>query len=497
MSSLAKKSIITAAALLFLAAIAVTVVVTKHYGGVREVLQMPAVALGPRGKQDGFALVSVTRGSPDDSNVVLPGDAKMFLAAPQSSGDTILWIAPPVLPPTRLLRATTLLDSSYLQSFYSIWVKSSAGDVFRVPWHYEGGCLEDGGEPCIDTRSASTSPHIIAAVIPSGYPADVRYFDVYISDPFHHLAHWRLTKLPKMLRPDTTIRSAYSRHGISISMIAVRQLLGKGSGSWPLVKLTITLGRLPTATRHKWSVLERRDNVPSLEWEPVRLPWMRSTSDQGLHSEHLEDWVFSPDRSSSGQIAQFSSPYVRDNNTATFRGTLFEYENRVDSVDLRNVSIDTVKAYEDGFVADTYCLDLPHKVELISGSGLTFQLPKQHKSASEFLSMSENSLNVVWHISPVTPGRYSETAAMLPDSPLCRKYHKPAAVWFDASADGMPLGVCAGLPNPKSLSNLTMVHFPSPNYLPSVIHNLKINVHQRVNLQKIPVVLTARIFDIK
>jgi len=82
---------------------------------------------------------------------------------------------------------------------------------------------------------------------------------------------------------------------------------------------------------------------------------------------------------------------------------------------------------------------------------------------------------------------------MLPDSPLCRNYHRPVSVWFEASVDGKPLGVGAGLPDKEDIAKPIMVHFPVPLLLPPVIRDLKITVHQRVDIQRIPVTLTARI----
>jgi len=495
MSPIVKRLVIAGSAFLLLLVMVFTVVTIESDGGFRELFQLPAAVVpADSAKQDGFSLVLVSRGHPDDSDVVLPGGSKMFLAAPQSSGDTVLWIAPPLLPPTRLLRATTIHDSGQLQSFFNITVTSSAGDTFQIPWHYEGGCLEGGGEPCIDTRTASISPHIIAAVIPGGYPSDVTSFQVTITDPYGHCAHWQLTHLPRMeyATPSDT-KSHFSHGGASVSLTAVRTYDNQSNKFWPTVKLTMTIGALPTWTRHRWALFQRESEVPELTWQPYKPFWMLSTSDQSSRRPPAVFWNFSHDHSYSTEFAEISSPYVRENNTASFYGVLTQYETRTDSVHLRDVPIDIIWATEAGTMEDMYCLSLKHKMEIVSGSGLTIVLPKQQKSAKNFLLMAPDSLNLLWHISPITPGHNSETAAMLPDSPLCKQYHRPVSVWFEASADGKPLGVCAGLPDGTNVTAPIMVHFPAPYGLPHLIHDLKITVHQRVDLLRIPVTLTAPI----
>jgi len=489
-----KRLAAAAAAFVVLAAI-VSAVFVHESGGIREVLQLPAVVAGPHVfKQDGFTLVAVTRGRPDDSNITLPSGAKMFLAAEQSSGDTILWIAPPILPPAHLSRSKIIHDSGQHQSFYAIEAVTSAGDRFRVPWYYEGGCLEEAGEPCIDSRIASFSPHIIAAVVPAGYPAGITTFDISITDPFGHKAHWLLTQPPKMLPAmPASMKEVFEKDGAALSLRAIRTFSPAKSGKWPVVHLYMTVRQLAPAAKHNWALFQRHDTRPTLSWQPYKMPWMTATADKNARRPVSEFWLFSRLHSFTDEFDDISSPYVRNNETAAFRGVLSQYETRVDAIHLKNVEVQTIRAYEGGFYEDTFCIKLPHSVELISGSGLTFLLPAQQKTPKKILLMSPNSLNLIWKLSPVTPGHNSDTSAMLPDSPLCRNYHRPVSVWFEASVDGKPLGVGAGLPDKEDIAKPIMVHFPVPLLLPPVIRDLKITVHQRVDIQRIPVTLTARI----
>ncbi len=493
MSSFVKR-LLTSVAALILAALSVFLCIfVRANGGIREVLQLPATVVGDKHvKQDGFCLVAVTRGQPTDPNVTLPSGAKMFLASDQSSGDTILWIAPTLLPPTRVLAPTTA--SSRQSPFYTVFATSPDGGSFRIPWHYEGGCLPGGGEPCVDTRSASTSPHIIAVVIPAGYPADLHAINVTISDPYHHTATWHLTNLPRMRKvTGSIVRPTYQKDGAVVSLSAVRYMDDLDNNGWPLVHLHMSIDKLPDNAKHHWSLFQSSFQRPSLMWAPYKMPWMRSTSDQSERHSANEFWNFSHGHAFSDEFYTIKSPYVRDNDVATFHGMLVQYETRVDSIHLRNIQVDTIAASIGGYPDDTYSLYLRHKQEIISGSGLTFELPAQHKSQKTFQLMAPFSLNLLWCLKPVSPGHNSATAAMLPDSPLCRQYRKPVSVWFEASADGKPLGVCYGLPDRSDPSGPVMVHFPAEEPLPHFIHNLKIIVHQRVDIQRIPITLSAEV----
>jgi hypothetical protein len=496
MSARARKLAPVATIIIVSVAVFIIIIAVQSLGGPSEVLQLPAVVspLTPA-KQDGYTLVAVSRGKVDDSDFAMPGGSTMLLAAQQSSGDTILWIAPPILPPTRLLRATSIHDSGKLQSFYRITVVSSMGDHFRLPWHYEGGCLEGGGEPCIETRAASISPRIIAADIPAGYPSDISYFDVKITDPLHHLAHWRLSRLPKsVLVGDGALQPAASEDGVSIALSARRIRLANDTTDWPVVKLFMTIKALSPHARHKWALFQRREIQPSLSWQPVQLPWMRSTSDQGGRLSDSQYWLFSRSKTSTEEFTTIMTPYTRKNTTATFRGILSQYETRTDFIDLRDIKIERIYAMEAGLGTNTYCINIDHKLVVHSTSGLTFVLPRQRGSYISLSTMTPNSLNLIWRLKPLTPS-HNDIAAMLPDSPLCRKYNVPAAVWFEASVDGKPLGVCAGLPDSSDTSAPITVHFPALIPLPAVVHDLRITIHQRVDLNRIGVTLTTPIKD--
>jgi hypothetical protein len=467
----------------------------KKNGGIREVLQLPAtLASGIPVKQDGFALVSVTRGQPSDSNVTLSTGAKMFLATDQSSGDTVLWIAPPILPPTRLLRAMTLRDTGQFLSFYDIEVRSSAGDKFTVPWYYEGGCLEGGGDPCLESRTASTSPHIIATVIPAGYPSSVSYFDVSISDHFHHYAHWRIIHLPKSRQtlPQGS-RSSLSEDGVTVGLKAVCSQGSFKSSNWPLVNLFLTVDRLSPNALHKWVLYQRPSQRPTLAWQPYKMPWMKSTSDENVRRPVTEFWLCSHTAAFTSKIATLPTPYARDNSTASFHGFLSQYEAQSCSFDIKDVAIERIRACEGGMFENADSISLPKKVQIAACGGLTFTLPKQRMTPKTVLMMTPDSLNLMWQVEGLSPSGKSYAMAAIPNSPLCKQYHHPALIWFEASADGKPLGIGYGLPDRSQMDKPIMVHFPVPFLLPDVIHNLKITVHERVEIKRIPVVLTAPI----
>ena len=496
MSPLVKKYTSAAIGVLVLIAAVVIAVYVYQLGGPAEVLQLPpTLDTSSARSQNGFDLVSISRGHPDDSDFVMPSGAKMFLAAPQGSGDTVLWIAPPVLPPTNPLIASNVRVDDRLSSFYDVEVVSSAGDSFQIPWHYEGGCLEGGGVPCSSTRTSAAAPQLIAAVIPSGYPVETKYFDVSISDPYGHKAHWRISHLPQMeCSCDDVSSSSFSFNGVSFALSAVRSA-GR-NGSWPIVKLTMTVQPIPEDLPHEWGLFERGDSEPTLTWQPRKLPWQETTFDRSNQRALNVYWIFSRIKSYSGVFSTIASPYVRENDRAVFHGVLVQYVTRSDIVHIKRAKVDAIRAGEGGIYRTTYCLHLGKSQELISGSGLTFQLPAQHMSAKKYVAMSPDCLNLYWHLSPVTPGTSSETAAYLPDSPLCKEYSRPVAVWFEAFANGIPLGVCTGLPAKGDKSALaTLVRIQAPYGLPETINDLKIVVHQRVDLRRIPVTLTARIVD--
>jgi hypothetical protein len=468
-----------------------------HFGGLGEVLQLPAVLdRSTPAMQDGFDLVAVMRGRPDDSDFSLPSGAKMFLAAQQTSGDTVLWISPPQLPPLSLFDQTRRTNETQLQHFFSVTMVSSAGDHFRAAWYYEGGCLPDGGEPCVASRTGTTRPDLIAVVIPAGYPEDVSYFDVSIRDRLRHHAQWRVERLPRMKSTITpTAQATFCKGGATIILAAVRTPNHSLLNGWPTVRLNLTMLPLAKSTRHMWEFTPSINYGPSLSWESYRQPWMTG-DDANVDEEVGDDWLLSHQKLKTGVTTTITSPYVRGNDTAVYHGVLSQFVSRQDSIDIRNVRIDTIEATESGMKEDTYCLDDTHKLDIISGSGLTIFLPKQHKTTKRMIFMSPNSLNLIWRLSPMSPGRSAQTAGMLPDSPLCRNYNRPVTVWFEAFVNGKPLGYLDGLPVQPSNGNPEQVHFPASLPLPNVIKDLKITIHQRLDLQRIPVTLSAKIVNI-
>jgi hypothetical protein len=419
----------------------------------------------------------------------------MFLGAPQSSGDTVLWIAPPVLPPSLLPRAEVLRDGNLLQSYYQLHAVSSEGDSFSIPWQYDGGCLEGGGEPCISTRTATLSPHIISGEIPGGYPPDIKYFTVTITDRYRHHATWIIQRIPAMheaRRPNE--RPFYSNGTIAISFSAVRSSRSNPNlPGWSTVTLSLDIHRHSVLSKQHWALYERRIHGQTLAWEPYSLPWMPIPYDDSILSHFDNCWVLNDSSSLCGPFTTIASPYTRRTDFADFHGVLVESESRTDSVHFQNVKIDTIGATEAGLTEDAYCVEIAHGIKRISESGITFILPAQKKNKKIFPLMAINRLNLLWDISPVIPEHVNDTSAYLPDSPLCKEFHRPVSVWFDAEVDGKPLGACTGLPDQPNSPRKVMVQFPATFRLPDTIHDLTINVHQRVDLKRIPINLCAPI----
>lgn len=239
---------------------------------------------------------------------------------------------------------------------------------------------------------------------------------------------------------------------------------------------------------HQWDILVTRQER---EWEPFGKEKRVSIYSEsgtpvvgrnGVFSTGSEQWF-------GGGIYRFGpdDPYPRTTRFLRLSTELHQYETYDEPVTFHNLAVQKGK---DNDAA--YFLSLPQPLSATTSSGVTVTLPAQsgfHGMASAY------ALNVEVKTTPLIK---SEPAAVsLPASPLAKTYGKPVQISLKVGTPFHSSGWSyeqGDVPANYALSLLYMRKLPFKVIAPpQVLKNLTFIVHQRVDIQTLPMTFTLPI----
>ena len=433
-------------------------------GGWVNALHLPPVldASTPR-SQNGFTLEDIQTSGAEDS-----GDA------------AILLIRPPVFPKTTMYYQT--FDGSYLygSNFDSkvpplqASVQTAAGDVTPLNWKIIGTHAE---------------PQFYRVEVPGGYSNDCRYITVTLAPNTGPFPRWRITRLPKMrlVIPDApAITSSLTRSGITTTAQAWR------SRHWIYLQVRPIL----PPTSHQWELAR---NERWSEWEMFNQRHGRGTA-IGMPIVGRKGVFTREDVSYRGALTtDLSAPYRSASRYVRADCTLRQFETYDEQVTFHNLTVKAAPSNPRDSPLKTYAFVLSRPVTLTTPSGIVVTLPAQGNDAS-FPMGDKISLKITI---PQTA-----TPSDLPQSPLVRQFGKQVtlSVRFAPPYHAGGYTVEGGDTRTYSMwpPDNPAWHYPQPKGAPRispflepppVLKDFIVIIHQRVDLQTIPMTFTVPVSD--
>lgn len=394
-----------------------------------------------------------------------------------------LWLAPP--PEDLTAGISTSSGINPASGPFLASVRLSTGETLTLPWKICG--------PTEYVTPGETARTFVFVALPTGYPDTCHFAEFTLSDRHGHSAHWRVSRLPRMRRaiPDPVMPvTTVTKKGVTMSASAWYW------SSRPQGQMTMAqaiLRPILPANSHQWDVVVLRQER---EWEPFEWKLFASEASGPLYPKSgtpilARNGVFdSPNELFYGGGIGISGVLVSYPDTTHFlklTTELRQFETYDEPVTFHNVAV--------GHDQYSYCLLLPKPLSVTTPSGIIVTLPAQGKLATEKTLIEPDRLHIL--IKAQLQITFIPTTYSLPNSPLARTYGKPVqyklqfAPPFHLSnwsfeQDGKPADYELLLPNgPKG----TLKTPP----LPSVLKDLTLIVHQRVDLQAIPMTFTVPI----
>ena len=437
-------------------------------GWVLEALQLP----GEQQKQDGEAFVGFRYENVNSEAGFGPG----YVDTADAFG---LWLTP---PPGDLTAGTSSGPSSNpAKDPFVALARLSTGDTLTLP------C-----QVCSSTEyvpPGETVRPFVFVTLPTGYPNTCRFVDFTLSDRHGHTAHWRVSRLPRMrhaIAPPVKVTDAVTKNGVTMSAHAWYW------SSHPRSPMAQAILRpiLP-ANSHQWDVVTLKQER---DWEPYAReasPLLYANSGVPILARN---GVFdSPNEMFDGggiRVNGVETPYPRTNNFLKLTTELRQFETYDEPITLHNV----VVGHDDY----SYCLILTKPFSFTTPSGVTVTLPVQGVEVSKKkLPIQPDRLRVLVRVKPRIT--FEPTLYSLPNSPLARTYGKPVQLdlqfappyrrsYWNNEKDSSPAEYNLSLPHdPKDFPKI-----PPP---PPVLKDFTLIVHQRVDIQAIPMTFTVPIAD--
>ncbi len=392
-----------------------------------------------------------------------------------------LLIKPPDLPEYDNM-VTDLQDGTYeyrpregsIRPIVQATGQTAGGDVTPLPWTLIGD---------------ETHPHFVRVEIPGGYSNDSRFIDVTLVTSSGPFPRWRIMRLPNMRRiiPNTpqitdsmtangvttTARAWRSRHRIYLQTCPI---LPPNSHQWEI------------ATNNLWPEWEKFDQ-PHGQDPIIRMPILGRNgafADRDIeYGGTLSNEVPADYRS--------ASRYVRQSCT------LRQFETYDESVTFHNLAVKADPSNTRDLPLKTYTFTIPYPLTLTTPSGIVVTLPAQRRDAGPVISERINlKLTVQQAASP----------SDLPHSPLVHQFGKPVtiSVKFAPPYDADGYIVAPGDTRTYSLwppqnpawrhrTPEDISHTPLFLDLPPVLKDFSVVIHQRVDLQAIPMTFTVPVSD--
>ena len=444
-------------------------------GGWVNALHLPPVldASTPR-SQNGFTLEDIQ--TPEDDGRSNDGRSN------DDSGDAaVLLIRPSAFPNLPTHYQTSEGVFVYGSSFdtRSIPIQASAqtsnGDVTPLNWKIIGTQAE---------------PQFYRVEVPGGYSSECRYITVTLVPGNGPFPRWRITRLPNMRHaiPDAPqVTDSVMKAGITTTAVAwrgrhriflrVRPILPPNSHQWDF------------AANDRWSEWEshdRRRADGATTWPPI-------LSRGGVFTRQ--------DTTASGiPSMDFPAPYRSASRYVRADCELRQFETYDEQVTFHDLAVKWDEEQYRSSRARYGYLVLPRTLTATTSSGIVVRLPAQGQGQQQSLYASLSFLLS-------TKPKMGEEVA-LPNSPLARTFGKPVnthitfAPDYSIESEETQKGVegtrfmvntprnPAWHPTPEGVKPI-----PFSADLPPVLKDFTVILHQRVDLQTIPMTFTVPVSD--
>lgn len=393
-----------------------------------------------------------------------------------------LWLTP---PPGDLTAGTSSgPKSSPPKDPFAASARLSTGDSLTLPCQV---CSSTDYVP-----PGETVRPFVFVTLPTGYPDACRFVEFTLSDRHGHTAHWRVSRLPRMrhviappVKVTDTVTDTVTKNGVTMSAHAWYWSSHPRSSMIQAILRPI----LPINS-HQWDVVTLKQER---DWEPYaednRGPLSANSGVPVLARNGVFDSPYEMYDGGGIRLNNVVTPYPRTTNFLKLTTELRQFETYEEPVTLHNVAV--------GHDDYSYCLILTKPFSFTTPSGVTITLPVQGAEVSrKKLPIEPDRLRVLVTTQPRVT--FEANAYSLPNSPLAHTYGKPVqldlkfAPPFHLSGsiekgDGSPTDYDVFLPNgPKG-------SFETPP--PPVLKDFTIIVHQRVDIQAIPMTFTVPIAD--
>jgi hypothetical protein len=418
-------------------------------GGWRSFVKIQPIldSSSPR-SQNGYTVASVT--AIDD---------------PQNPGAVFMLIVPPFFP-----ACTTGNHAPDGTVRYELADKKNPF-IIQASAHMSSGDTANIGCDIIGTDAA---PKYLRLTLPGGYSNDCRFADVTLVPANGSFPRWRITRLPYM-------RQNISDHPTLIEHITKRGIAAEAHAYW--VRGNIYLRVIPNIppNSHQWELTINRV-VPSFEEFGRHHDIMPETrgSIEGRGGKFTSN-----DLAGNGTLtADFASAYRSTNRYTQIDCALNQFETVDEQVTFRNIAEEKSAKYNDaGSGMHTYFVSIPKSITLHTPSGLSVTLPVHGEDSENIVG---DKLNFLLTVKPrISPGD-------LPHSPLVRMF-------------GKPITVSVGFSPPDVSSESIIKSDDTQDYLlwrqlsrfsiPPPRRDFTVILHERVELQTIPMTFTVPVSD--
>lgn len=393
-----------------------------------------------------------------------------------------LWLTPP--PGSVAVTASFDSGNNTDGKQLSVTARLPTGELLPLEWHLRNQ------EQWL--RPGETGTSFLFVALPTGYPDTCRFVDFDVSDQHGHAAHWRITRLPRMrhaVPPPAKVTDTVTKNGITMSAKAWNQQDTVGNGS-----IETILHPILPANSHQWDVVLTRQER---EWEPFNADGRNLRNGvsgppilgrNGVFTTQFEQWF-------GGGIHEYagSNPYPRTNRFLRMTTELRQFETFDEPVTFHNIAV----IYDTQI--EVYFLSIPRSVSVTTPSGVTVTLPASQR---QFTVPWGGAINLSVLVHPGGDGAEgddAEAAYALPRSPLARTFGKPVQLSLLFPGPYRQSGYSPPYKSKPASYGLDLRHDPK-NYSktlppPPVLKSFTIVVHQRVDIQTIPMTFTLPITD--
>lgn len=406
---------------------------------------LPGLDLGTPLQQGGYTLLKLKL---MDENGYADLDGQYVLGRHHGMDGTALWILPPWLPPS----PAAINYPSDESDAFRVKALLSTGDRLPLPWNV----------------TTIAGQRLLFTYLPGGYPDSCHWADITVQDKPGHVAHWRISPLPRMwhaVQPTVPVSSAWHYGGASV---VAQAWLEKHPVDfvhpYPTEIFCGVTAHGTSSLPHHWEIELTGEQA---EWEPFSVHgFEHSAAGYGLDSGIL-----------------WSLPYAAQNHQVRLRAELRQFDTLDESIAFHHLKVrsGTVKWNNQQWFYRYAAVEKPQTV--ITASGVRITLPVQGTRP-----LSTDSLTHISLAELGAPGDrglyfkliYPRNRQVFTHSRLYQRYHRSIAIQLE-DAPSFRLRQ----EGPRSV--VVETKGKPVQYIPT----LALRVQQRADLQKIPLAFTV------